>query len=241
MWQHHLDRQYQDRMVYWNARAASRHGFDREGNRTLCLIRDSMDRSKFALPRTCALQGKEMAGLERPRLDCTTVLAHGHLVSIYFAEQPIIKGSSWTCEIVAHVLHSLTLQGLDLRDYEVVLQGDNCSKEIKSTAVLKYLAFMVSTRRIRRASLQTLVTGHSHEDIDQFFSLMGGYLETCKELHDPQQFQDAISEFVANRSVRSCEPSRMVVRVDQVRDWRHGFNLGMELVWFSLRNICYNF
>ena len=169
MWQRHLDRQYNDRMVYWNARAASRHGYDREGLRTLCLIMDSMDRSKFALPRTAALQSKEMAGLERPRLDCTAVLSHGHLVSIYFAESPIVKGSRWTCEILAHTLHSLTEQGVDLRDYEVILQGDNCSKEVKSNAVLKYLALLVSTRRVRRASIQTLVSGHSHEDIDQFF------------------------------------------------------------------------
>ena len=55
-----------------------------------------------------------------------------------------------------------------------------------------------------------------------FFSLLGGYLEGCTELHDPQQFQDAITQFVANRSVRVREPARMVLRVDQVRDWSHG-------------------
>ena len=224
MWKRHLDRQYEDRRVYWDARASSRLGTDYENQRTICCIIDSIDRSKFALPRTGALQSKEMAGLERPRLDCTAVICHGHMLAIFIAEPGLVKGASWTVECLAHCFHVLQAErGIDLREYSVRLQGDNCSKELKSNSVAKFLSVMVARRRLRRADLQTLVSGHSHEDVDQYFSLMAGFLETQCELHNPAAFEAAIKTFVAAPSVRPHEPLRIVKRVSQVRDWPPGW------------------
>ena len=225
MWKHHLDRQYNDRRVYWDSRASSRLGYNLENQKTICLIMDSIDRSKFAVPRTGALQSKEMAGLERPRLDMTAVLCHGHAVALFFAEPGIVKGASWTVDVLAHCLHVLQVEcGLDLREYSLQLQGDNCSKEVKSNSVAKFLSLLVARKRLRRADMQTLVSGHSHEDVDQFFSLLSGFLQTQEELHDPAAFEDAIKRFVSNPSVRPHEPLRLVKRVSQVRDWTHGRN-----------------
>ena len=172
-----------------------------------------------------ALASKEMVGLERPRLDMTAVLCHGHAVALFLAEPGIVKGASWTVDVLAHCLHVLQVEcGLDLREYSLKLQGDNCSKELKSNSVAKFLSLLVARKRLRRADLQTLVSGHSHEDIDQFFSVMSAFLASQGELHDAVAFEDAMKTFVSNPSVRPCEPLRIVKRVSQVRDWSRGCN-----------------
>ena len=140
-----------------------------------------------------------------------------------FAEQPVVKGSSWTCDLIANTLHNLAVHHkVDLRDYQLSIQGDNCSKEIKSNAVSRLLGLLVCRRKIRKAFLQTLVTGHSHEDIDQFFSLLGAFLQNQVELHNSVEFEEAVSRFLANKSVRPTEPVRIVQRVHLVRDWNPG-------------------
>lgn len=141
-----------------------------------------MDRSKWCVPRTAALVSKQLAPLQRPTLDLTAAICHGHMVGIYFAEPLIVKGSSWTCELLANLFHQLTMLGLDLREYEVCIHGDNCSKEVKSNSIARFLALCVNRRRVRRAQIQTLMSGHSHEDVDSFFGLLGGYLQSQTEL-----------------------------------------------------------
>lgn len=191
---------------------------------------DSMDRSKWALPRTAVLNAKEMDGLVRPKLDVTAVICHGHMCGIFFAEPGVVKGMSWTVELLANCFHILQAQGVDLRRYECILHGDNCSKEVKSNGVARYLALLVSRGRLRRAQLQTLVSGHSHEDVDAFFGLLGKHLETQAELHDAADFQQAIAKFLSNRSVRPQEPLRVCQLVSQIRDWTHGLSLANRVV-----------
>lgn len=221
-WSNHLKKQYMDRTVYWDLRAQSRLGHDEGGRPVLTIIMDSMDRSKWCVPRTSALQSKQLAPLRRPVLDLTACICHGKLLAIYFAEPSIVKGSSWTCEILMNVFHTLSTQGIDLREYSVVLHGDNCSKEVKSNSVARLLALLVARRRLRHGQLQTLMTGHSHEDVDAFFGLLGSWLQSQSELHDPQMFEDAVAKFLSNNSVRPEEPVRIVQRVSRVRDWTRG-------------------
>lgn len=220
IWSRHLDRQYADRVCYWNARASSRLGFDESGGPTICCIIDSMDRSKWAIPRAAALCTKELGAMARPNLDMTLIIAHGQLCGAFFADPRVQKGSNWTVDIILHTLHVLASQGLDLRNYSFILQSDNASKEAKSNAVLRLMALLVSRKRLRQAHLRCLVSGHSHEDVDQTFSLMASFLERKTELHNDRHFAEAMEEFWGNPSVRPSEPHRFVHRVSQVRDWR---------------------
>jgi len=132
------------------------------GQKTLTIIIDSMDRSKWALPRSEALMSKHLGTMHRPNLDVTAAICHGHLCAIYFAEPSIVKGSSWTCEVLCNLLHCLCMQGVDLREYEVCVHGDNCSKEINCNSIARLLSLLVSRRQVRRAQLP-------HTLHDQFF------------------------------------------------------------------------
>ena len=56
------------------------------------------------------------------------------------------------------------MQGVDLREYEVCVHGDNCSKEINCNSIARLLSLLVSRRQVRRAQLP-------HTLHDQFFSV----------------------------------------------------------------------
>lgn len=214
-----MKKQFSDREVYWNHRAISRLGCDAAGLPSLTLIVDSMDHAKWSVPRTAVMAAKQFNSVVRPHLECCTVICHGHLLCIAFAEHHIIKGADFTCELLCFVFHMLTQAGLDLRTYEVCVQSDNCSKETKNNSVCRLLSYLTSRRAIRCARMHHCMTGHSHEDIDAFFSLLASFLATKHELHCPQQFMAALDEYLSNDSVRPLEKQRSVLKVEAVRDW----------------------
>ena len=220
LWGIHLRQQFADRQTYWNNRSLSCLGCDIKGEKTICLIIDSMDRSKWAIPRSTVLSSKSFNGLARPVMDCTGVLCHGSLACVAFCEPHIAKGAEWTIELLSFVFNKLTEScGLDLRQYEVWIQADNASKEAKSNSVLRYLSYCVGRRRLRAARLSFCMSGHNHEDIDQYFSLLGSYLQTQDELHSADEFTNAIKRYMSNPSVRPLEACREVVKIDAVRAW----------------------
>lgn len=82
------------------------------------------------------------------------------------------------------------------------------------------LSTYVSRGWLGSARLEYCVTGHSHEDIDQYFSLLGAFLQQQHELHSPPEFRDALVRYLSNTSVRPLERLRAVVEVDSVREWK---------------------
>ena len=216
--QKHLQRQYSDRTVYWAARSKSRLGLQPSGRSTITLICDGMDKSKFRYPRSAVCSSKEFSGMVRPSLDVSAVICHGHNVLVALSEPYTPKSSSWTTELVAHSLHQAS-ERTDLRGYEVHLQMDNCGRENKNNTLCRFAGVMVGTGRCAQFQICFLESGHSHEDIDQFFSALSNLIERRRELHTPEQFALAIDGFMQDQTCRPYEESRIVQKVDAVRDW----------------------
>ncbi|CAK9105260.1 Modification methylase ScrFIA, partial [Durusdinium trenchii] len=77
----HLARQYRDRQVYWGHRAKSRTEAISGGSVThISMICDGMDQAKHAYPKGDALNAKEFSSWAQPRLQATTIIAHGHAI-----------------------------------------------------------------------------------------------------------------------------------------------------------------
>lgn len=70
--------------------------------------------------------------------------------------------------------------------------------------------------------LNFLESGHSHEDIDQYFSSLSNLIESRREIHTPDQFVAVLDRFMQDASIRPHEESRFVYKVDAVRDWKLG-------------------
>ena len=92
----HYRHQYLDRCIYWSMRLASqRHGD------ILCIIIDSMDKSKFAWPRwSFDRVPKRLEALDRPRMVLTAALAHGYCGTMHVADELLTHGSDAFCEVL---------------------------------------------------------------------------------------------------------------------------------------------
>lgn len=92
----HLAGQFADRRTYWQMRSRASQEKD-----TLVLIVDSMDKSKFKLPRyPDGVCPKSLEKRSRPECELTACIVHGRGVYIYIADPEQSFGSDWTLEVV---------------------------------------------------------------------------------------------------------------------------------------------
>ena len=79
---------------------------------------------------------------------------------------------------------------------------------------------MTAAHRVKRFEYRFLQSGHSHEDIDRFFSTLSNLIESHKTLEAPADFQSMLEDLLADPAQRPDEQSFRSVRlVDTVRDW----------------------
>lgn len=67
------------------------------------------------------------------------------------------------------------------------VQGDNASDN-KGWTVIVFLAMLVFHGYTKEAFLSFLIVGHTHEDIDQLFSVISRYFRKLRKVATPQQF-----------------------------------------------------
>lgn len=192
-----------------------------DGSRLLALTIDSIDHSKFAVPRSPSMSSKAFGQFIRPCLGVTMAICHGHCALVFVSEPHLSHDSSWTAELIAITLNVLAKEFsyIDYRSAHLSLHGDNSTKELKNNSVLRMLSATVSSRRLKSASLNTLMSGHSHEDIDQSFSSLAAWIHSQGDLHTTNQFRDSIQAWLDQPQIRPDEPFKTVYRRDQVRAW----------------------
>ena len=220
-YERHLETQYKDRICYWSDRSASRLPRLPCGGQTVSIICDAMDHSKYRYPRSEVFSSKEFGGFVRPSLDATAIIIHGYLIFVGLSEAFTKKDSSWSTDLLYHSLDLLSMQ-IDLREVDLNLQSDNCVRETKNNTLTRAAAYLVGTRRCRSFTLKFLMSGHSHEDIDQMFSMFSNVIEQKKELHTPWAFVQLLRQYFEDKDVRPNEPHRFVEKVDVVRHWNFG-------------------
>lgn len=227
----HLARQHRDRQVYYHQRARSRLAATSLGVYVLTYILDSMDQAKHCWPRSEAMKSKVFSNWGRPRLVNTALLAHGHMALVVLSPHYISACSSRTCEIIAHSLSLLERErSVDLRHAFLHLQGDNCAKELKNLSVLRLVAMQTCLKRIKGAEVSFLQSGHSHEDVDAFFSVLRSWLGNHPELWTPDSFKASLDKFFEDASHRPHEPFRRVLMQSQFQDW--------PLAGWAMSDIC---
>ena len=84
--------------------------------------------------------------------------------------------------------------------------------------------------KIKRAEIRTLMSGHTHEDVDSLFSNIASVLkQSGQRLHTPHDYLNVVRQYLNRDDVRPTEMHSEVVLLDQVRDWSHGL-VCLELV-----------
>ncbi len=115
---------------------------------------------------------KAHAGKKRVQLKIYGVINHGYpLREIYTYWQEVEnKGADRTISLlVIHLYH--VFSSSPRRPPTLQLQMDNCSGENKNQYVLAALCWLVHLKIFSEIFVNFLPTGHTHEDIDQMFSI----------------------------------------------------------------------
>ena len=171
----HLRSQYLDRCVYWSLRFASA-----TYSLILCIIIDSMDKTKFAWPRyPFSRKSHELDSFVRPKMVLTAAIAHGWCANVLLAQDNLNHGADAFCEVLCrtleHVWRICKRTGRAMPAH-LVIQSDNTVSQAKNTFVTMFLAYLVSKYKFVSVDLLFLMVGHTHEDIgapatnDSFFT-----------------------------------------------------------------------
>lgn len=215
----HLTRQHRDRQAYWDLRAQSRLQTNHPFVYCITAIIDSMDAQKHSWPRSKNMASKEFSAFNRPRLTSTSLILHGHMVTVNLSPHFISSNSSRSTEILSNGLTMLSRE-VDLRYSVLHIQGDNCSKELKNNTMFRAIAYWTAMSKIKAGECGFLSSGHSHEDVDAMFSLLRAWLQSHQELPTPQSFKHCIQEWFADKERRPLEQRcRKVNLITQYRDW----------------------
>ncbi|XP_062609674.1 uncharacterized protein LOC134271502 [Saccostrea cucullata] len=169
--QDHLHRQMKEKTAYYRRKVVSR----RRPDKYLSLIIDGMDQSKTNIPHFKGRQSKEFAATRQLNVHVTGVLSHSRNKKILYTDFHQYKhDSNLTLNILLKVLWNHS-KGKPLPPV-LYLQADNCFRENKNKYVLSFLELLVRKRIFYEVQLSFLHVGHTHEDIDQMFSVIADHL-----------------------------------------------------------------
>lgn len=164
-WRQHLADTYHDRMVYYTMRYASRARLN-----VLCMIVDSMDKAKWSYPRmNIGRIPESLEKLKRPRLVVTACLAHGFTTGLFIQDsERVTHGANCFLDQVCRIIEVVRTQGPCPE--HLFLQTDNTTALSKNSTSHVFAALLVAKKHFATVNMTYLVKGHTHEDIDAYFS-----------------------------------------------------------------------
>jgi hypothetical protein len=154
-----------------------------EPNHYLSLIIDGADQSRFGLPHFAEADHSCMS-LWRIHTYLMGVLNHGRQPMAITYLPNIKQGTNVTTDCFHYAI---------LRTYArfgripkvAFLQIDNTAKQCKSKYMMGFAGYLVHIGVFREVVISFLPVGHTHEDIDQFFSRISVYLQQHDALSRP--------------------------------------------------------
>ena len=104
-------------------------------------------------------------------------------------------------------------------------QADNTAREHKNQNLVIYSGWLVVTGRAESVSNQFFEVGHTHNGVDQRFSVIGGHLVRHDCLETPADFLKVI------QAIKPVAKRRVITeRLEGVHDWKEFFSpLGMNI------------
>jgi hypothetical protein len=141
----------------------------------LSLIVDGADQEKYSLP----YRPRPMKTLDncwRQKIHVMGAISHGRQVFAFIATDDIKQGNNVTIEVIHRVLLK-TIKDEGRLPPVLYLQLDNTCKQNKAQYTMAYLHSLVDAGVFQKIIVSFLPVGHTHEDIDQFFSVLAKALK----------------------------------------------------------------
>lgn len=130
-------------------------------------------------------------------------------------------GANLMAEILRRTLLELeTLGKLPTNNPVLYLQMDNCS-ENKNSTVFSFLSHLVEQNVFTEVYVGFLMVGHTHEDIDQFFSTISSWLKKLETIcPDIPSFKEAVVQaFMTNEKMEKQKPAVIYLNAFDVHDY----------------------
>ncbi|CAK9027598.1 Uncharacterized protein SCF082_LOCUS17996 [Durusdinium trenchii] len=226
--------------VYWSFRSMSQTWFQNmmEENarlaapsnvamNVLCIIQDGVDQSKFRCPRVkpTQRQTKLFQKLFRPQLHVAACWSHGFSVDVSVADEDLPKNSETQLEQLVRAFDHVLAEVGSLPP-GVNIQTDNTYREGKNQWTLSFGALTVALGVWRHYTASYLRVGHSHEDIDQYFSQIASLLARA-EFSDPREVVDLLDASYRPDSLADLQRKQ----AKQSKVWTHAYKLDTVARW----------
>ena len=156
----------------------------------MSIIMDAMDQRKtcvpfFSNPPKCIGSDYVL------KTKLTASIVHGHGTYLFWTTEQIKHDSNLTIECLRRTLLKYEEEKGKLPPI-LYLQMDN-GPDQKSKQFLAFLAYLVESGVFHKIKVSYLIVGHTHEDIDQYFSCISRYIrKTLKQLLSVNCLVDAL-------------------------------------------------
>jgi hypothetical protein len=157
----------------------------------LSLIVDGADQQKYALPYRPRPM-KVVDNCWRQKNHVMGAISHGRQVFAFIATDAIKQGNNVTIEVIHRVLLK-TIKDEGRLPPVLYLQLDNTTKQNKAKYLMAYLHSLVDAGVFKKIIVSFLPVGHTHEDIDQFFSVLAKALK-----HRNCYTREELADIIAN-------------------------------------------
>jgi hypothetical protein len=165
----HLKDVENEKLYYYSNRSRARAKPDE----FLSIIIDGADQSKHDMPHF-----KDMSHLtnevRRIKMHLYGALVHGRGAYAFTMPDSERQGHNSTIQVLHHIILDIAKNGKVPKCLK--LQLDNTTKQNKGQYLFGYLSLLVEYGVFHNIEVSYLPVGHTHEDIDQFFSRVSVWL-----------------------------------------------------------------
>ncbi|XP_066302145.1 uncharacterized protein [Branchiostoma lanceolatum] len=199
----------------------------------ISIILDGMDQKKTAIPHYAEKTKDD--GQHQLGTHVTGAIAHS-LNKAYAAIdlQNISHDANLTVTVLMKILQDVaTANGGHLPPVHVLyLQLDNCYRENKNCYVLAFCCELVPQKIVRKVKLSFLVVGHTHEDVDQFFSRISTTLKRSEATTLPELIETI---------EKSYTPAPEAFQLKHVGDYKEWLSDELENIYGHSVPHCFKF
>ncbi|XP_068753053.1 uncharacterized protein [Montipora capricornis] len=205
LYKQHNDLQREEREKYYYHRGKARDAMSSKSY--MCLIIDGMDQNKLLIP-SLINQAKSYGSAWRLKTHLTGVINHGREVLAFTDVHQWGHDSNFTINILLR-----TLRRMQHIPDVLYLQMDNCWRENKNQFVIIFLAVLVKRQIFKKVKINFLMVGHTHEDIDQFFSKIAASIAK-KNIRTLRELMELVDE-----AYTPCPHVEFVDVIYDVKSW----------------------
>jgi len=186
-----------------------------ESKEFLSCIIDSSTQFPYHVPYTRD-QFKDLDSSGTLKQSLTAVHFHGRDTYIYPYSKFVNGGSNWTIQCLLEALSSeASKEGHVNFPRTWFIQMDNCSGENKNKFVFAFLSTLVAKGYFDTIVVSFLPTGHTHEDVDQLFSILAARLRVNGIHLSREEFDALLKDPPPNQ--KTTEKQQKSFKVNRLR------------------------